>query len=385
MGGGPSKEEVLEDQQFMWRVQEQQNSILDKNTKLIQDFFKSVDQLVAVKGSPTEDEAKKIKEPSEEDLKKAQNSTKEERDKPNPKTEPPKTGNEQTVPYTPDPSVVCLINQASVVYRADVSQQPGALAALVDTIKGTIDDILGFQSGKDYKNDKSGARVPGPLIESVKTLFPKEAAIAAVTSGVLSVAKVLLGSMEGNVSVSSVIEKRIDFISPGLYAATYYATSQFHYTCKGLGKTKNLSYTLSAGGVYLVTSPKLIQLVASIQMYSEITDSFSRRLKESENAIAQFTGALSDSAFFGYKFGFTDVDYNNLMTKLKTEVMKDIISNFWANTKDYSNPDRTKIWNDYATGGDIQSRISSVKSAYEAAYADLKTYYNDFVLNPPNK
>ena len=51
MGGGPSKDEIIKEQEFLWRVAQQQKMILNENVAEIQDFFKSVDALVATKGN----------------------------------------------------------------------------------------------------------------------------------------------------------------------------------------------------------------------------------------------------------------------------------------------------------------------------------------------
>jgi len=384
MGGGPSREDILKDQEFLWRIQEQQQKILKENTNMIQEFFRTVDDLVKDQGSLSDGVVKEQETPSDAAKKKVEDITHPLTNKPNPDTKPPgpDPGKEGEVVYEPNPSVIVLLNQASVIYKQEIGSKPGTLSTLVDTVQGTINDILNFQSGKEYKPG-NGAQVPGPLIDTVKTLFAKEEAIVSVANGILSVAQLLLSSMESNVSVSSSLLKKIQFVAPGLYCATYYATSEFHWEYKGYTKTEKISYSLSAGGMYLVTSPKLIQIVYSLQMYQEIASSFSKRLKASEETVDQLIAAQMDTAYFGHKFGFTEQDYQALMTNLKTEVMKSIVTDFWTTCKEYENKVRTDIWNQYVKESDIPNRVQAVKNAYTSAYDDLKKYYLDFVLNPP--
>jgi hypothetical protein len=84
MGGGPSREDILADQQFMWKVQQQQRDILDYHTQSIQTFFKSVDGMLVVKGSMAQDEIVKAQQASADEMKKAQDLTKAQAAKPKP-------------------------------------------------------------------------------------------------------------------------------------------------------------------------------------------------------------------------------------------------------------------------------------------------------------
>lgn len=96
-------------------------------------------------------------------------------------------------------------------------------------------------------------------------------------------------------------------------------------------------------------------------MYRQITESFTARLNDTQNQIAQFTGALSDSAYFTTMFGFSDEDYQQILKNLKTEVMKNLVSNFWRATKNQSEDARLLKWNNYVEKQSFSNSIENLK------------------------
>jgi len=276
-----------------------------------------------------------------------------------------------------------------VIYEQSSSASPVILNGLVDIVKTTISELTGTakpaETDKDGKKPaENGTQVPGGLSSAFKTLFATDNAVKAVCDGVTSAASLLLSSLESKMTVSSSLVKKVQFVAPGLYCATYYSTSKYSYTGGNLIETKSLDYSLSCGAMYLVTSEKLMKVISSLTMYKQISDSFKTQLDQAEQTLHGFVTALEDAAFFGNVFGFSDDDYKDKLKNLKNPVMVAVVNNFWRSMKDKSEDVRVSAWNKtFAEGTGLDKQITVCQHAYEEAYQALLKYYHEFVLNPP--
>lgn len=386
MGSGPSREDIAADTAFAMRVQEQQRKIQKDSEAEINAFFATVDDMVSNQGAAKQEDIANMEKTSTEQLQKVED-TKDKAEGTAPATAAaaptavpdPK----QVSSHQPKNDVIVFMNVISVMYQQTSSNDPVILKGLVDTVQNAVLDLLGqAPAGAEGAAKENGALVPSALTGALTTLFAAPDAVKSITNGVASIAKLLLSALESKMSVSSSLVKKIQFVAPGAYCATYYSTSKFKYEGGSLTGKKTFEYSLSCGGMYLVTSPKLIQVVTSLVMYRQITESFGARLNETQQQVAQFTGALSDSAYFAELFGFEDSDYNDMIKNLKTEVMKRLVTNFWNATKNKSEDERLAKWNKWVAAQSFSTSINSLKSAYETGYNDLKQYYADFIEKP---